>query len=252
MLLNRHVNFCRTIFYGKNSFAPFLTTICLTLHVIIHDDLLEMKSYKDEKIERIFPLENGFILWPGPNHIRTIKQVLMAHQHLFVEVVPGRDSIAVLSTSKTRDQLFYLVLDLMEDFSIQEDDAINPRQHLLPIQYDWDGEDVLGLCKLLSIDQESLFEIHASCTFTVDFFGFLPGFPYMSGLAEALQVPRKSRATNSVKAGSVAIANDMCGIYPQDSPGGWHVIGHIEEPVFDAHLQPPSYIFPGDSVNFIP
>jgi len=48
---------------------------------------------------------------------------------------------------------------------------------------------------------------------------------YLSGLASELHRPRKSTPSLSVSQGSVAIGGNQTGIYPSESPGGWHVIG---------------------------
>jgi choline dehydrogenase-like flavoprotein len=68
-------------------------------------------------------------------------------------------------------------------------------------------------------------ELHSDADFTVAAVGFSPGFPYLSGLPERLNLPRKSTPRLAVPAGSVAIAGGQAGIYPTESPGGWHLLG---------------------------
>ena len=51
-------------------------------------------------------------------------------------------------------------------------------------------------------------------------------------------------------AGSVAIANRMCVIYPWNSPGGWHILGRCPVPLFDIFRKVPALIAAGDSVRF--
>ena len=53
-----------------------------------------------------------------------------------------------------------------------------------------------------------------------------------------------------VAAGSVAIANGQCGIYPVASPGGWHVIGRTPLRMFDPSWVPPARLQAGDRVRF--
>jgi len=55
-----------------------------------------------------------------------------------------------------------------------------------------------------------------------------------------------------VKAGSVAIAGSQTGIYPLDSPGGWHLIGWTPLNLFDPHSASPFLFAPGDVVKFNP
>jgi allophanate hydrolase subunit 1 len=55
-----------------------------------------------------------------------------------------------------------------------------------------------------------------------------------------------------VPAGSVAIANGFCGIYPWVSPGGWHILGHSAVRLFDPEAEPPTLFAPGDRVRLVP
>lgn len=95
-----------------------------------------------------------------------------------------------------------------------------------------------------------IISIHSSSTYVVDFIGFLPGFPYLKGLDSRLQLPRKTTPSLKVAAGSVAVSNAYCGIYPSTSPGGWHVLGNCPLPIFDVHRVPPSLLQSGDQVQF--
>ena len=72
-------------------------------------------------------------------------------------------------------------------------------------------------------------------------YGFMPGFPYLEGLPLALSIPRLKSPRKITPKGSVAIANEMCGIYPNQSPGGWHIIGRSPLTLFDSvkdHVMP--------------
>jgi allophanate hydrolase subunit 1 len=55
-----------------------------------------------------------------------------------------------------------------------------------------------------------------------------------------------------VAAGSVAIGGRQTGIYPQESPGGWHVIGRSPVVLFDLKKNPPVWASPGDLLKFVP
>ena len=83
-------------------------------------------------------------------------------------------------------------------------------------------------------------------------FGFLPGFVYLTGLPNALQVPRKATPARHVAAGSVAIGGKYLGVYPTDSPGGWHVIGRVTTPIFQPDRLPPVAWQLGDTVRLCP
>ena len=83
-------------------------------------------------------------------------------------------------------------------------------------------------------------------------FGFLPGFVYLTGLPDALRVPRKATPARHVAAGSVAIGGKYLGVYPTDSPGGWHVIGRVTMPIYQPDRLPPVAWQLGDTVRLCP
>jgi KipI family sensor histidine kinase inhibitor len=58
--------------------------------------------------------------------------------------------------------------------------------------------------------------------------GFKPYFPYLIGLDLRLITPRRSVPRINTPKGSVAIGATQTGIYTENSPGGWHIIGHTE------------------------
>jgi inhibitor of KinA len=55
-----------------------------------------------------------------------------------------------------------------------------------------------------------------------------------------------------VPAGSVAIAAGQTGIYPMETPGGWHILGRTPVRPFDPRRLPPVLFRPGDRVRFVP
>jgi len=71
-------------------------------------------------------------------------------------------------------------------------------------------------------------------------------------LDERLIMPRMETPRTLVKAGSVAIAGSQTGIYPLDSPGGWHLIGWTPLKLFDPTSEIPFLFSPGDMIKFTP
>jgi inhibitor of KinA len=55
-----------------------------------------------------------------------------------------------------------------------------------------------------------------------------------------------------VPAGSVAIAAGQTGIYPIETPGGWHLIGRTGVKPYDDSRAEPFLFKPGDRVRFHP
>ncbi|GGJ24471.1 5-oxoprolinase subunit PxpB [Deinococcus roseus] len=104
----------------------------------------------------------------------------------------------------------------------------------------------------VNLTEAQVIELHSTPIYTVQMLGFMPGFPYLSGLDDRLKVPRKAIPRLKVPAGSVGLAGKQTGIYPLDLPGGWQIIGRTAFRLFDAHRNPPAVLAAGDGVRFVP
>jgi KipI family sensor histidine kinase inhibitor len=121
----------------------------------------------------------------------------------------------------------------------------------LPVCYDLDfGIDLLELSEKLSISIPELIDLHTKNTYTVYGIGFLPGFMYLGGLPKSLETPRKATPRLKVLKGSVGLAGRQTGIYPQESPGGWNIIGNCTVPIFDIKRENPCLVRVGDKIQF--
>ncbi|HTU68894.1 MAG TPA: 5-oxoprolinase subunit PxpB [Candidatus Baltobacteraceae bacterium] len=114
------------------------------------------------------------------------------------------------------------------------------------------GPDLAAVAQACGLREDDVIALHARGEYVVAFVGFLPGFAYLDGLDPRLQLPRRAQPRTRVPAGSVAIAGAQSGIYPVDSPGGWHLIGHTAHVLFDPMREPPALLEPGDRVRFVP
>jgi KipI family sensor histidine kinase inhibitor len=110
-----------------------------------------------------------------------------------------------------------------------------------------DLEEVL---KHVAMDAKALYGALSNIEFVVSANGFAPGFSYLSGLPKSLHLPRKATPRTAVPAGSFAIASEYAAIYPKVSPGGWYLLGHCEQTLFDVMQHPPSFLQLGDTVHF--
>jgi inhibitor of KinA len=118
----------------------------------------------------------------------------------------------------------------------------------IPVRYD--GPDLAEVADRLRMPQAEVVRLHTAAVYTVFMVGFLPGFPYLGVLPEALQLPRRNTPRTRVPAGSVAIGGQQTGIYPQASPGGWHLLGRTDFPLFDPRCDPPAALRAGRQVRF--
>lgn len=127
------------------------------------------------------------------------------------------------------------------------------RRHQIPVRYgDASNSDIEIIAASKGISIEDAIQIHSEKEYRIYMMGFTPGFPYMGILDERLHMPRLRTPRALVRAGSVAVAGFQTGIYPLDSPGGWHIIGWTPLKLFDPNSAAPFLFSPGDTVKFIP
>jgi len=123
----------------------------------------------------------------------------------------------------------------------------------IPVCYGGEfGPDLDDVAAAHETSPDAIVAMHAAGTYTVAMIGFLPGFPYLDGLAAELHTPRRASPRTAVPAGSVGIGGGSTGIYPFTSPGGWHVIGRTPRALFAPTREQPALLQPGDRVQFIP
>jgi len=114
------------------------------------------------------------------------------------------------------------------------------------------GKDLEKMALNKKMSQEEIIELHSTPTYRLYFYGFLPGFMYLGGMDMRLYMDRKANPERSVPAGSVAIGGQQTGIYPQDSPGGWHIIGRTPILLFQVEKEIPMKPSVGERVQFYP
>lgn len=148
--------------------------------------------------------------------------------------------------------------DLILKLSIesQTHDLTTGNNWRIPVCYDseffWEER---SLCDALELSRREIINAHTATNYRIFMMGFLPGFPYLGKLSEKLRTKRLSEPRKAIEAGSVAIADLQTGIYPQNSPGGWNVIGRTPLPLIHLKAQGNDALTPflfsaGDSVSF--
>ncbi len=122
----------------------------------------------------------------------------------------------------------------------------------IPVSYGGTfGPDLDVVANTHRTTPEAIVAAHTAGVYTVAMIGFLPGFPYLEGLAPTLHTPRRAAPRTNVPAGSVGIGGGSTGVYPFNSPGGWQVIGRTPRALFSARRTPPALLAPGDLVHFV-
>jgi KipI family sensor histidine kinase inhibitor len=121
----------------------------------------------------------------------------------------------------------------------------------LPCCYDGElGFELDAAAARLGLGAAEVVELHAGAAYGVDFVGFTPGLPYLSGMPERLFIPRLERPRVKTPPGSVSIGGMQCCIYSVESPGGFWVLGRTPVRLYDPAARDPILFRAGDHVRF--
>ena len=167
------------------------------------------------------------------------------------EMVPSYNSLLLVNRKMTID-FEKISKDINVGYSKLKESE-KPERYLwrLPVSYDLEfGLDLDEVAKKLNKSIPEIIAMHTGTTYTVYSIGFLPGFMYLGGVLKELEVPRKATPRAKVVKGAVGIAGKQAGIYPQESPGGWNIIGNCSVPIFDATKENPCFVNVGDKIEF--
>ena len=122
------------------------------------------------------------------------------------------------------------------------------KSYKLPIFFeeseDWNAIEAHTGLKRADYEKELL-----DLEFELSMYGFIPGFLYLTGLPEHLQVPRKKVPSIKVAENSFAVGGEYLGLYSLSSPAGWHIIGKTPINVLDLPNTPPILVSPGDKIQ---
>ncbi|WP_395134658.1 carboxyltransferase domain-containing protein [Paracoccus broussonetiae] len=119
----------------------------------------------------------------------------------------------------------------------------------IPVTYS--GEDLDDVARHMGLTVAEVIAAHQATTWQVAFCGFAPGFAYMTCDDLRFDLPRRPAPRTRIPAGSVALAGRFCGIYPQETPGGWQLIGTTKVPMWDLSRDPPALLRPGVRARFV-
>lgn len=128
---------------------------------------------------------------------------------------------------------------------------LNLKRWRIPVCYEEEfGIDLAFLAEEKNCQIKDIVQWHSAADYLVYFIGFQPGFLYLGGLAEKLHYPRRGNPRLRVAKGSVGIGGVQTGIYPQESAGGWQIIGRSPIECFDLKQEPPCFAQAGDRIQF--
>jgi KipI family sensor histidine kinase inhibitor len=178
--------------------------------------------------------------------------VLALHARLLSEQTPGQLDVlpaasTVLVTYDTRAHALS-ARAAIEHWKLGKAPRGTGETVEIPVVYD--GEDLDEVARLTGLSPEAVVNAHTGQIWTAAFGGFAPGFAYLTGENQQLNVPRRNTPRTAVPAGSVALAGNHSAVYPRKSPGGWQLIGHTNSVLWDIARPNPALISPQDHVQF--
>jgi inhibitor of KinA len=203
--------------------------------------------------------QNALLIeWPEKIDLDILEEIILFQKIIetqlekdIIEFIPAFNSLTIIFKPEkiALNELLKKILNLNPH--IEKKAFLERKRWYIPVCYDPDfGADLELIAMNARLTIPEVIDIHGATSYTVFFIGFLPGFLYLGGLPEILHVPRKATPTRIIAKGSVAIGGGQAGIYPQESPGGWNIIGRTPVELFDYRKDPPCFAKPGDLVLF--
>jgi inhibitor of KinA len=183
--------------------------------------------------------------------VQLIQNFIDTHPHPAIQSIRRGLDCILLEHSNNRSFDDWLDELQRTDLQISLTETPNASLFVIPVCYDF-GYDLPAISDQTGLSASDIIEAHSSGTYSVWMIGFMPGFPYMGEVPQKLQLQRKSAPDPHVPSGSVAIAEEYVGIYPFDSPGGWHVIGRTPLKIVDYSRHIPWIFDYGMQVRFEP
>ncbi|MET6990744.1 5-oxoprolinase subunit PxpB [Sediminicola arcticus] len=197
--------------------------------------------------------------WPNKVEEQILNDILHFTKHLKEnhlnekewEMVPAYNSLALIHRAGKIDYKSFSK-ELKEWYSQKlGDHHVEKYLWELPVCYEGNfAADIKEVGEKLTMTPSEVVSLHTKHTYTVYGIGFLPGFMYLGGLPPSLEIVRRETPRLNVEKGSVGLAGQQTGIYPQESPGGWNIIGNCPVPLFNKDNENPCFVNVGDKIKF--
>jgi inhibitor of KinA len=186
----------------------------------------------------------------------TVQKAYLSLKNLKIEgikeIIPSYTSIYILYDIFNYDYSSFVEI-LKNNIDLNHQD--NSVKNIINIDVYYGKEvglDLEDMSLKTNLSIEEIIEIHCSKSYDVYAIGFSPGFAFLASVDNQIAVPRLSSPRKSVPKGSVAIADSQTAVYPQQSPGGWNIIGRTAMELFDKNLEKLSPFSVGHKVKFNP
>ena len=164
------------------------------------------------------------------------------------DLVPAAETLLVV-TQEGAD--VSAVREALRAFRVEPAAPTDDEAGVVEIAVRYDGPDLADVARLTGLSEAEVVQAHTGTTWRVAFGGFAPGFGYLVGGDDRLDVPRRDSARTKVPAGAVGLAGEFSGVYPRESPGGWQLIGTTSAAMWDLARDPPALLRPSARVRFV-
>lgn len=125
------------------------------------------------------------------------------------------------------------------------------REWAIPTCYEGEfAPDLADVAKQTGMSAEAVINAHISAAFHLYMYGFAPGYAYLGGLPEVLQLPRKPEPVRDRPIGTVMIAGPQCIVSTLVMPTGWWMIGRSNFRIFRPDEAEPFPLGVGDTLRF--
>ncbi len=175
---------------------------------------------------------------------------------VFSEIIEGftiayHESAFYLNPDVSVDKAMEMFVEKFNQANLLEKIQENATVYTIPVCYEAPfALDIEEIATTKKKKVSKIIQIHTKPIYPVYFIGFSPGFPYLGGLSKRISFPIKASPRSKVASGSVGIAGTQTGIYPNESPGGWNIIGRSPLRFFDVKEENPSLLKAGDYIRF--
>lgn len=166
-------------------------------------------------------------------------------------ITPAYCSITVVfDKDKISFNTLKIQFEKLANSIVVESDIVS-RKLYIPVCYDRSFALDLDEIELQTrLSTSEIIKTHTSIIYKTYMIGFLPGFPYLGKLPKEMNCGRKPLPRPKVLKGAVAIAGLQTGIYPEESPGGWQIVGNTPVDLSSTNRNQPFLFQAGDEVQF--
>ena len=206
--------------------------------------------------------EQSFLLDFGENIDIKTNNIVIFYSNLILKSISLNNHLNILNctpsynkilihfdpnTKKKNEILNFLNIIILKPFKLNSIKKIIEIPICYEDEYSLDLKDISTQTKL---SKKEIINLHLNTIFHVYMIGFMPGLPYMGDINTNLFIKRKLSPRINIPKGSVGIVDNLCVIYPNNSPGGWNIIGRTPIELFLKNKKYPTLLNPGNKVKF--